>query len=332
MRTSDNNEALLEKITSTLRRISGIEISVRDHINTTRYQMELLKDSDNWNQICSSLDTIGDTLYSIKGYIGADYPDNDGLKYIFTYGILQALFIQQEAIKHLSEAFDVPYKTSEKLFKIRIIRNAAIGHPTKNDKNRDNITYYNYISRMTLNKWGFTLLRSSKKDRNAFIDVDLISILDEQTHEIEKSYKLLSEKLNEADRMHKEKYKDSLIGDIFHQVIHYQFEKVSEAIHSPSYHNGSLGLSMLASIENAYIKFETALSQRNELNEYIRHDLDEYKHAITVLKAYLSNENETMLENDANVYLFYLRENHKRFVDIAKEIDDEYVNKQAKRS
>ena len=314
-----------EIIISALHRISTLEQSVRQFINTTRYQTNLLKNLNNWNQICSSLDTIGDTLLSIEDYVEAEYPDSTGLKYIFTYGILQALFIQQDAMKHLSEAFEIEYISTEKLLKIRALRNAAIGHPTKNSVKK--VTYYNYISRISLHKWGFTLLRSSEEDRTEFIEVDLISILKEQVHEIEGSYNILTNKLIEADKMHREKYKGNLVSDVFHSSIGYLFEKVSQGIHSPSDGNRSFGLSMLNSIEETYVKFETALSERNELNDHTRYDLDEYKHAIFTLKSYLSGKNESMQEKDARIYCFYLHEQHKHFVKIAEEVDSEYCGK-----
>lgn len=318
------NSNNIDKITSTLSHISTLEQSVREYINTTRYQTDLLKNLDTWNQICSSLDTIGDTLYSIKEYIDSQYPEGEGLKYIFTYGILQALFIQQDAMQHLSEAFEIDYVRSDKLKKIRALRNAAIGHPTKNEVKWEKRTYYNYISRISLHKWGFTLLRSSDKDRTEFIDVNLSRILEEQTHEIESSYKLLVEKLKKADKMHRDKYKDNLIADIFHSSIGYLFEKVSQGIHSPSDSNRSFGLSMLESIEETYTKFEDALAERNELNDYCQYDLDEYKHGISVLKSYLAGQNKEMNEKDARIYSFYLYERHKHFIQIAEEIDSEY--------
>ena len=40
--------------------INQLTESVRNHINTHRYQVVLLENSDKWNQICSSLDVIGD--------------------------------------------------------------------------------------------------------------------------------------------------------------------------------------------------------------------------------------------------------------------------------
>jgi hypothetical protein len=322
---TEQNE-IVQNLISTLHRISSEEDSVRKYINTTRYQTDLLQDLDIWNQICSSLDTTGDTVLSIEEYLVSDYPKNEGLKYIYTYGLLQSLFIQQDAVKHLSEAFEVDFKINEQLRSVRAIRNASIGHPTKNKVY--GTVFYNYISRITLSKYGFTLLRSSKGDRDEFIDVDLLSILTTQLNEIEKSYKLISNKLIEADRMHREKYKDKLIVDIFHSSLGYQFSKIAEGIYSTSTaHHRSFGLSMLKSIDKTYLEFENALKERNELNEYTKYDLEQYKHAIKILKWFLTEESENLTERDARIYLFYIREKHTHFVEVAKEIDEEYRKK-----
>ena len=236
----------IENIKLALHRISSEEKLVQKYINTTRYQTDLLQNLDTWDQICSSLDTIGDAIYSIEDYLSSEYPESTGLKYIFTYGILQSLFIQQDAIKHLAEAFEVSFDLNDKLRNIRTIRNASIGHPTKNIVN--GTTYYNYISQITLSKYGLTLMRSSERDRTEFIEVDLLSILTDQLHEIEKSYRLISSKLNEADRMHREKYKDKLVVDLFPSSMGYLFSKVYEGIHSTS-NDRTFGLFNLNNIE-----------------------------------------------------------------------------------
>ncbi len=317
-------DKIVQDLISSLHKISSEENIVRKYINTTIYQTDLLQDLDNWNQICSSLDTTGDTTLSIEEYLTSDYPENDGLKYIYTYGLLQSLFIQQDAVKHLSEAFGIDFKINEQLKKVRALRNASIGHPTKN-KVRGTV-FYNYISRITLSKYGFTLLRSSEGSRDEFIDVDLLSILTTQLNEIEKSYKLISTKLIEADRMHREKFQNKLIIDIFHSSMGYQFSKVAEGIYSTSTpHHGHFGLKMLESIEKTYFEYENALTERNELNESIEYDLEQYKHAISILKSFLSGENKTLTERDARIYLFYIREKHPHFIEIAKEIDGEYT-------
>ena len=315
---------MLNKIKKILDRIGSAGESVRSYINTTRYQTDLLKNLDNWNQICSSLDTIGDTIFSIEDYLSSEYPENTGLKYIFTYGILQSLFIQQDAVNHLAEAFELDITLSDKLRDIRLLRNASIGHPTKNIVKK--VIYYNYISRSTLSKNGFTLLRSSQGNRDEFIDVNIISIIAEQLNEIEKSYELISSKLKEADSLHRKQYKNQLVADIFHSSTGYLFSKVAEGINSTT-QNQSFGLSMLRSINKMYTEFETTLKARNEFNEYLEYDLREYQFAIKELDSYLSGKHEIMNETSARIYLFYIREQHSHFVEIANEIDEEYNKK-----
>jgi len=82
------NKQIVEKINE----IGSLEAAVREHINTTRYQNDLISDSDNWNQICCSLDTIGDTTYSMSDYVEAEYPSETGLKYIYTAYFKRYLF------------------------------------------------------------------------------------------------------------------------------------------------------------------------------------------------------------------------------------------------
>lgn len=316
---------MTDSIEKIIKRVGVLEESVRKYINTTRYQNDLLRDSDNWNQICSSLDTIGDTLYSQQDYFKEEYPTSVGLKYIFTYGLLQSLFIQQDAMRHLSEAFRIQFELTDRLKEIRSLRNASIGHPTKNKSKGS--TYYNYISRISLSKKGFTLMRSYDQGNNEFVDIDIYSLVHDQLEDIEASYKLLDEKLKEADRVHREKYKYNLLADIFHSSMSYTFSKVAEGVHSPHGSNVVFALSMLNSIRETYQKFEAALSERGDLNEYTKHDLDEYNHALKKLEKYLKGDDSDMSESDARIYHFYVREQHKHFEKIANEIDEDYQEK-----
>ena len=316
---SDPQEALQ----SGLKAIACLEDEIRDFINTGRNQVRLLPERSTWNQICSSLDVIGDTTLSIGDYISATFPTTAGLQYIYMYGLLQALFLQQDAIRHLAEAFAIGHTPSERLMKIRELRNSEIGHPTK--QNVGKRRYYNYISRITMSKGGFTLMRSSGDDEEThFLNVDLVAIVTEQVAEVQAALSSLSTKLREADRMHKDQFNSTPLASIFPPSTGYLFEKVSQGIHSPSYGNSSFGLSMLHLIEDMYMKFESALVERREFNDYVKYDLDEYKRGIQALKLYFGDNPKQLEEGDARIYYFYLRERHKHFEQIANEIDEEY--------
>lgn len=309
-------------IESLISQIGDLEEAVRKHINTHRYQVDLLKDSSNWNQICSSLDVIGDTIYAISSYEAADFPRDHGLQYIYTYGLLQSLFLQQDAIRHLSEAFDIKLNLSDKLLDIRGIRNASIGHPTK--QNQNGTRFYNHISRISMSKTGFDLLRYSEPREYDMVNVDISSMMREQLSEIATGYREIANKLAEADRMHKEKFKESLLQDVFPSAMGYFFEKIGQGIWAHSIDDQDFGKSNLRMLKETYIKYQDALRERNELHEYTEFDLSEYFHAIKRLEEYLSSQSSSMDELDARIYWSYLRTEHKGFVELAKEIDEQY--------
>jgi len=305
--------------------IDRLSDSVRDHINTHRYQSDLLGDSKIWNQICSSLDVIGDSLYALRSYESETFPEDVGLKYIYTYGIFQALFLMQDALRHLSEAFNIPCELTETLREIRNTRNASIGHPTKQDQKGKR--YYNYISRISMSKSGFDLIRSCGDQKHSFIHVDITKACLDQLQGIVDAYGEIAERLKEIDRMHKEKFKGNPLADIFHSAMGYLFEKISQGIHSHSYGDREFGHAQIGAVKETYEKFKAALQKRNELNECTEFDLNEYFHAIGRLDEYLSGGETSMEEADARIYLSYLRHEHEHFVQIAKEIDEEYEGK-----
>lgn len=302
--------------------INQLTESVRNHINTHRYQVVLLEDSGNWNQICSSLDVVGDSLLAIESYHEGMYPDDFGLKYVYTYGVLQALFLLQDAARHLSEAFAISYQPSQALLDIRNMRNAAIGHPTKQDHKGQR--YYNYISRISMTKNGFDLLRHSRPGQYDVMRVDLTAATTDQLKELADSFRQIVSKLEEADQMHKDKFQNSPLESIFHSAMGYFFEKIGQGIHSHSYGDREFGHTHVRLVRETYEKFKAALQDRNELNSYTEFDLNEYFHALRKLDGYLGGVDTTMEEADARIYLSYLRNEHDHFVQIAKEIDDDY--------
>lgn len=165
-----------------------------------KYKDEVREDTDNWDRICSSSDIINDTIRAIESYVKSDYPDKDiGLQYIFIYGLLQALYLQQDSVENLFKVLHkcypqdqkFLYKPSNELKEVRELRNETTGHPTGTF---DGI--FTYINR-GLGKWHFKRLRSSKAGGNEFPHVDLFSVLKKQAFAIKNDLEILVEKLNE---------------------------------------------------------------------------------------------------------------------------------------
>ena len=99
---------------------------IRDLINSPRKQKELLKNNPLWLMLCSCMDTIQDTEAALESYLTEDMDNSQrGKNYLNTYGALQALFVQQDAVENLHEALDIPYVEDSSLEQIREIRNNA---------------------------------------------------------------------------------------------------------------------------------------------------------------------------------------------------------------
>ena len=121
-----------------MKKSKSIEEAIRaisELINKTIKQHFLIQDKPKWNQLCSSLYVIEDTDLAIKAYENLIEVSEYGIKYLRLYGLLQALFLQQNAVEHLCEALGInaSYKNYPKLKQIRKTRNVSAGHPTKKE-------------------------------------------------------------------------------------------------------------------------------------------------------------------------------------------------------
>jgi hypothetical protein len=143
------------------------------------------------NKILSIIDTNGPQIrsafYAIEDsqYVIEDYKKNEYMttkkSYLNLYGLLQGLFVQQDAFKTLfklciNEKFDL--LSISALQEIREIRNNTVGHPT-NNKNE-----YYLIIQTSLNKYGYTLLGHLKDGTTKSQNVSIYELLQKQENEI----------------------------------------------------------------------------------------------------------------------------------------------------
>jgi hypothetical protein len=103
----------------------------RNAVNDPDIQRLMLQDLTSCKQLCSCMDVIGDTDEAISFYLSCPPTEDMGGLYLQTYGILQVLFVQQDALINAAEAVGLDYDPPDELMHIRIIRNKATVHPTK---------------------------------------------------------------------------------------------------------------------------------------------------------------------------------------------------------
>ena len=303
--------------------IQDLESRIRDLINHPRRQYKILQDTSAWNQLCSCLDVIGDTDLAISAYNEAT-PKNISETYLLVYGILQTLFLQQDALRNLCEALAITYSQDPRLKEIREIRNESIGHPTKlNFKKK---TTWNFISRATLSKNGFQLVATSA-DPNLpkFKNIDLSEIIKAQSLKVADALSSILKTLEDEEKEHKEKFMSEKLLEIFSSNLGYYFSKISEAIHGSM--PNQLGSGHLKLVQGIIDQLEKALNARAIIpaNDFIKYDIDLLKYPISELNKYFNEKSQTSLTSEgAYIFLFFIKEHTEKLKGIAKEIDEDY--------
>ena len=179
-----------------LRSISCSEAEIREYINLPRYQDALIKDLKKWGEICSSLDLIGDTAFAIHSYFSSPYPDDLGIRYVILYGILQTLFLQQDATEHLFHALELDYQRAPELIEIREIRNYAVGHPSRRERKHpdrgrsDRLSFHSHIARISISQFNFKLAIYDSDGNSKYDDVNLL-------HQIKIQLQIIAKNLEE---------------------------------------------------------------------------------------------------------------------------------------
>jgi hypothetical protein len=310
--------------------VGDLETAIRDVVNRPRIRHSFAQHVATWNMLCSSLDVIGDAAMAIASYIASDDPEDTGLRYLFLYGILQALFIQQDAMENLLRGLGVQVPdTIPDLEYVREIRNKATGHPTMRERRpkRGVPQTSHFVSRFSLGKQGFKLLNCDEHGRDQFEDVDIEECIRRHQACIGDQLKRAAEELRQREVAHRMRFKDQKLSAIVSGQMSYHLEKVTEACHGGPDRRmfGALNLDFLV---GQVEKFVAALEERGVLpaSDFLAHDLEELRYPMQELKKYLDGEpTNTLNPRSSYIFAFFVRDRLLKLVKVAEDLDDEYA-------
>lgn len=310
-------DTLLDKITL----IEDLEDQIRTHINDGVLHNQLLRDKEKWWMLCSGLDVLGDTTVGFRDYLKNNFPESTGLQYIAAYGIMQCFILQQDSVKHLYEVFDVQWDWHTSFKEIRRIRNASIGHTVLNNeggrKEQEKNEFNNFISRITIQKAGFDLLRYSKKNKDTvYFSVKIYELADSQFTQIIKFLKQLIREIVNMEDIIKEQFRDEKLVDLL--PISYWFEKIHSIY---DLQNRDFAITALDAIHKAYHNLISALEKRLLEDEYWFNELDDYILAVDLMK-------QSLISNDdrrSRILNYYLTQKNNYFKSLMIEIDQKYT-------
>jgi hypothetical protein len=190
-----------------------------------------------WDQFFVAVDTIEDTCAAIENFLkdsGGCFMKNPHLS---TYGILQALVIQQDAVNFLKIALFgenkkiIWHKLYPELGNIRQLRNETIGHPAKKEKKigrskylNDEITYCT-IDSSSLSQKGFDymLWKHSKNEKKR---IDFSNIIEIQNKNLNQELEIILKELQKEERQHKFKFKDEKLSNFLNHKSLYQINLI----------------------------------------------------------------------------------------------------------
>jgi len=133
---------------------------LRGAVNEPRLQQVLMENPSQWSQLCSAMDIVEDTSMAVRSYSSQQDTRDKGTLYLQTYGLLQALVMQQDAVFDLCKVLGSPRAKAEfpGLATVRTARVSVAGHPTK--RQRDGAGPHGLVQ-MSLHREGFEVMSFS---------------------------------------------------------------------------------------------------------------------------------------------------------------------------
>ena len=207
---------------------------IRDLTQGPRENAELVARPTDWARICSALDAIDDAGSAIASYANQTKDAGLGGLYLSVYGVTQAFYIQQDAIKALVECLQVDVDLESETAQWKPARDSRIdiGHPTKVYRTPQSSTSIVQNSR---SQFGFRLQRIRHTgDHN--IDWEYVSIpklIGVQREAIESALMKIAKAIEQREIDHRRKYRVSPLSAAFGGQSDYYLSKFRSELDPP---------------------------------------------------------------------------------------------------
>ena len=301
--------------------------TIRDLINDPRRRFALLKEPPIWFQVCVSLDTIEDCELAFAEFKPA-MPASLGGRYLFVHGLLQCLFIQQDALSHLASALAIAetYTKNPRLVEIREIRNDVTGHPTRRDRRGRKLSFHS-ISRSSIGSSDLQVLSDYEDGSTQIRDIDLTNLIEDQRSFAAVLLQHVVEAMEAADAAHRKEFKMVRLIDLFAPTQH-ALEQIHEGISKPGFASmGKWGIDQLrlvrSSLANALVERGTGV----EAYEGLKDHYDRLEYPLNQLQAYFEKlaDGEIRVPEMAEIVASYVGNEFASLRGVAKELDDDYA-------
>ena len=201
---------------------------IRRLINEPIIQNNLLTNQKTqWLQLTSSLDAIEDSSSAVNFYVDNVFPNKLGGKYLYTYGLLQALYVVEDCVSSINNSlFGKKLRFSE-YPNIDYARNVRDDVQHATDRGQKDKSYI-YLTQYNLSKNYFEYYKQAESDFSLQpISVNVLEMIENHNSEINTILNNFIEKLENDIKSFKQKFREKPMRDIF-STLTYANEKMTE--------------------------------------------------------------------------------------------------------
>ena len=165
-----------------MRRVNNLAERIRGYVNDAHlFDRQFKSNPDEWNALCVAMDTLDDSCLALECYEARGIGEEYGERYLKLYGLLQAVFLQQDSIRYLYRMFvgaELQTDSCRAWNRIRDLRNLTIGHPVEKRDKRG--VKRCFVSRVQISSSDLQLIIwDSDTQESKFENVDLLSLYEE---------------------------------------------------------------------------------------------------------------------------------------------------------
>jgi hypothetical protein len=243
---------------------------------------------------------------------------------LLIYGVLQVLFVQQDAAKDLAKALGVAFDEDRVLHSIRTTRNLSIGHPTDHSAKKQRS--FNFIDRGTMSKTGFNLrtrFADGTPPREQWVDVPAMG--ERQRKALCRLLSGVVAELEKRELEHRMAFRGTRLQEAMPGALDYYFEKMYQAVRekTPEFGAGHVRL-----VLDAVNELERLVNERDPARGWdsFVYEFDQIRYPLAELLDYFSSDGSGRLRaTDADIFISFAQARMHTLRTMAHEVDDEYA-------
>jgi hypothetical protein len=309
--------------------ISDLCAAIRELIGENEpVEYKLLPDHASRNQTWTCLDVIEDADLAIEAYFGEPFPDAFGPRYLWLYGLLQAMVVSLEAGSALAAVTGTDIRTLMKEQKsaygeIVEARVAVSGHPATNTRNEKAITSFHAVNRSSIRLTGYDILTSYNEQgrKDDYTHVDLPPLREKHQRILTRALEAIRDRLEAWLAGHRRTFSETRLIDIVGQseaklgyVIGLLFKT----------RDGDVAIATEI-LHKQLDEFESRLKERNESGPVCEFQIGHIRNALERLRAYGAGDCSIIRnESDQRIHAFYVKHHWPELEEIARSVDAEY--------